>query len=228
MCLKTGVLLTTASALIAALAMGQDNWSQFRGPDSTGVAQGVKLPLRWSATENVVWKTEIPGKGWSSPIVWHGRIIVTSAVGESEAVAPRTGLYIQNMRGRLGGGEFRFMVYCLDWQTGKILWEKTAYQGRPQVAIHAKNSYATATPVADGEQVVACFGTAGLFCYGLDGQAILVAQVGRVSDTVRLGASFLANHPPGPGVRGQRQRNRLLPAGPGQVDRQAALEGRTR
>ena len=166
------------ATLIAALAMGQDNWSQFRGPDSTGVAQGARLPLRWSATENVVWKTEIPGKGWSSPIVWHGRIIVTSAVGESEAVAPRTGLYIQNMQGRLGEGEFRFVVYCLDWQTGKILWEKTAYQGRPQVAIHAKNSYATATPVADGEPgterslVVACFGAAGLFCYGLDGQEI--------------------------------------------------------
>ena len=106
------------------------------------------------------------------------RIIVTSAVGQSEAVAPRTGLYIQNMRGRLGEGEFRFVVYCLDWRTGKILWEKTAYQGRPQAAIHAKNSYATATPVADGEPgterslVVACFGTAGLFCYGLDGQEI--------------------------------------------------------
>ncbi len=169
---KTGSLLAAASALIAALAMGQDNWTQFRGPNSTGVAQVARLPLRWSATENVVWKTEIPGKGWSSPVVWHGRIIVTSAVGESEAVAPRTGLYIQNMQGRLGEGEFRFVVYCLDWQTGKILWEKTAYQGRPKVAIHAKNSYASATPVADGEQVVACFGTAGLFCYGLDGQEI--------------------------------------------------------
>lgn len=169
---RSSASLAVIIGLIALPAAGQDNWPQFRGPDGSGLAPEARLPLRWSDKENVVWKTDIPGKGWSSPIVWNGRVIVTSAIGPSEAVAPRTGIYVQNMRGLPGEGEFRFVVYCLDWQTGKILWEKTAYQGQARTPIHAKNSYATATPAAEGEHVVACFGAVGLFCYGPDGREL--------------------------------------------------------
>lgn len=168
---NTSLLLAVGLALVVAQpALGQGQWPQFRGPNSSGVAADAKLPDSWSKTQNVVWKAELPGKGWSSPIVCGNRIFVTSAVADKPASAPRKGLYIQNMRGETGEGEHRWMVYCLDADTGRIEWEKTAHRGVPPMPIHAKNSYATETPATDGERIVACFGAAGLFCYDINGR----------------------------------------------------------
>ena len=167
--LLTGVM---GIAFLSTVALGQSNWPQFRGADSSGVAAEAKIPDTWSTSKNVVWQTEIPGKGWSSPIVWDDKIIVTSAIAEEPASEPRKGLYIQGMQGRRGEGEHRWMVYCLDWETGKILWEKTAHQGVPRVPIHGKNSYATETPATDGERIVACFGAVGLFAYDMNGREL--------------------------------------------------------
>jgi outer membrane protein assembly factor BamB len=160
------------SALLATVLASSSfadtvNWPQFRGPHSDGLAEGDKLPDRWSTTENVVWKTDIPGWGWSSPVIWGDKIFVTSAVSAKDLPTPTIGGYP-------GGNTkpadiHRFMVYCLDWDTGKIAWEREAHKGAPPQARHPRNAYASETPITDGERVYACFGNIGLFCYDMKG-----------------------------------------------------------
>ncbi len=155
----------------APLARGADNWPQFRGPNAAGIAEGARLPERWSATEHVAWKTAIPGRGWSSPIVWGDRIFVTSVVASGEIEPARKGLYFGGER-PASAAEHRWMVYAVDWATGKIVWEREAHRGAPPVARHLKNSYASETPVTDGERLYVYFGNVGLFCFDLSGKLL--------------------------------------------------------
>ena len=105
--------------LLLAGAALEGNWPQFRGPDSMGVAEDPRLPSTWSTTENVVWKSAIPGRGWSSPIVWDDRIFLTAVVAETDPGAPKTGLYSGGPQD-VPPGEHRWVVYALDWTTGAI------------------------------------------------------------------------------------------------------------
>jgi outer membrane protein assembly factor BamB len=158
------------AVLVQVAAAQTVNWPQYRGANSDGTGEGETLPESWSTTENVVWKADIPGWGWSSPIVWGERIFVTSAVGENE----REKLVI----GGYPGGRtkptdvHRWMTYCLDFDSGKILWEREAHRGVPPEERHPKNSYANPSPVTDGEHVYAMFDNIGLFCYDLDGNEL--------------------------------------------------------
>ena len=155
-----------------------DTWPQFRGPEAAGVSDGAGLPDTWSTTENVVWKTPIPGLGWSSPIVWRDRIFLTSAIQEAGEQEPvKKGLYLFGERPPPEHAQ-RWMVYCLDWATGKILWEKVAGEGVPKFGRHLKNSFASETPVTDGQRVYAYFGSLGLFCYDLDGKELWKRDLG--------------------------------------------------
>jgi outer membrane protein assembly factor BamB len=162
-------LFLTLLAVNTCLA--SDNWPQFRGPKSLGVADDPKLPDKWSATENVAWKTDIPGVGWSSPVVWNNKIFVTSVLSKGEVEAPKKGLYFGGER-KASTDEHRWMVYCVDWKTGKILWERETFKGVPPSSRHLKNSYASETPVTDGERVYVYFGNVGLFCYDMDGKPL--------------------------------------------------------
>ena len=159
-------------------AFGGECWPQFRGPASSGVSDGSGLPDAWSATENVVWTTKIPGRGWSSPVVWGDRIFVTSAIKEGGELEPvKKGLYLFGER--LPPKEVhRWMVFCIDWNTGKILWEKVAGRGVPKHGHHLKNSLASETPVTDGQRVVAYFGSLGVFCYDSSGNEIWSRKLG--------------------------------------------------
>jgi outer membrane protein assembly factor BamB len=162
-------------AILASFLFGvfaDDRWPQFRGPQSTGVVEDPQLPDKWSATENVAWKTDIPGLGWSSPIVWGDRIFVTSVISAAEIEPPKKGLYFGGERYGVPKDEHRWMVYCVDWKTGKILWQQEAFRGAPKTTRHLKNSYASETPVTDGERVYAYFGNLGLFCYDLNGKLV--------------------------------------------------------
>src|SRR5215210_1237944 len=108
-----------ASSLILLLIAGaaaNDRWPQFRGPGSLGVVEDPALPDTWSATENVAWKAEIPGTGWSSPIVWGDNIFVTSVVSAVEGEKPKKGLYFGGER-RAPEDPHRWMVYCVDFNT---------------------------------------------------------------------------------------------------------------
>jgi outer membrane protein assembly factor BamB len=149
------------------------NWPQFRGSRGDGVAYGANLPVTWSNTNNVVWSCPIPGKGWSSPIVWGERVFVTSAVCPGAVVAMTEARgFSEHVQGVTSAAEHQYMLYCVDWRTGKPLWSRCAHEGVPPRPIHPKNSYATETPTTDGERVYACFGDIGVFCYDMDGREL--------------------------------------------------------
>jgi len=165
---RPAVALSFILLLITGVA-ANDNWPQFRGPGSLGVVEDASLPDKWSTTENVSWKTDIPGTGWSSPVVWGDNVFLTSVLSSVDGEKPKKGLYF--------GGErpaptdvHRWMVYCVDLKTGKIRWEREVYQGPPATSRHLKNSYASETPVTDGERVYAYFGNVGAFCFDMNGK----------------------------------------------------------
>ncbi|MEO1984149.1 MAG: PQQ-binding-like beta-propeller repeat protein, partial [Fuerstiella sp.] len=150
----------------------ENDWPQFRGADARGVSSNEGLPVTWSATENVAWKTDLPGRGWSSPIVWGNRVFVTSVVNTGTTEEPKKGLYFGGDRPDLPDTVHQWIVFCMDLESGKILWQKEVHEGKPQTSIHLKSSYASETPITDGERVYAYFGNVGVFCFDFEGQLL--------------------------------------------------------
>jgi outer membrane protein assembly factor BamB len=149
-----------------------DDWPAFRGGGAAGVGQGKTLPSKWDAATNVLWKADVPGAGWSSPIVWGKRVFVTSAVSDSKLPEPRKGLYITDLKGKPPPGEHQWALHCFDADTGKLLWKRTCFSGKAAGTLHLKNTLASETPVTDGKHVIAYFGNVGAACYDLDGKAV--------------------------------------------------------
>ncbi len=153
--------------------LAADNWPQFRGADATGVVAGESnLPVTWSATDNVAWKTDIAGRGWSSPVVWDNKVFLTTVINTGESEEPKKGLYFGGNRPEPPASEHQWVVQCLDLQNGSVLWSKQVHQGVPETPIHLKNSYASETPVTDGEHLYVVFGGVGIFCFDFDGEQI--------------------------------------------------------
>ncbi|MSU64105.1 MAG: serine/threonine protein kinase [Pedosphaera sp.] len=174
-CPQIGVVLFTFGLLVSNLGTADDNWPRFRGADATGVASDdPRLPVEWSKTNNVVWTTDIPGLGWSSPVVWGNRVFLTTVVSDKDDanVKPKKGLYLGEGRREVPQGVHRWLTCCLDLRTGKVLWTKEAHQGLPKVTRHPKSTYASETPATDGERLYVLFGDLGLYCYDLDGQPL--------------------------------------------------------
>jgi outer membrane protein assembly factor BamB len=170
---KICLSLVFACALLKSALHGADaNWPGFRGPEATGVADGAGIPERWSATENVAWKTEIPGRGWSSPVVWEDRVFLTTAVDSGTPRAAKKGLYFGGEQSRPPSTVHQWQVMCLSATTGKVLWQRTVREGKPATPIHIKNSYASETPVTDGERLYASFGNVGVFCLDFEGNVV--------------------------------------------------------
>ncbi|HEV3302918.1 MAG TPA: PQQ-binding-like beta-propeller repeat protein [Planctomycetaceae bacterium] len=137
-------------------------------------------PDRWSATESVAWKTDVAGLGWSSPIVWNGRIYLTTCVNTSPDRKPRKGLYMEDLDATKYPKEMSihsWKTLCLDLTTGKIVWEKVASEGIPSKPHHIKNTLASETPTTDGERLYVLFGNLGLFCYDLDGKLLWTSPI---------------------------------------------------
>ncbi len=170
-------MVILAAGLLAPNVFAEANWPQFRGP-SAGVAEDSVLPSTWSTTKNVAWTADIPGRGWSSPVVWGNRVFVTSAIGASDTETPKKGLYFGGNRDKPSDKTHLWMVYCIDFNNGKILWERLAHQAVPKHSLHIKNTYASETPVTDGERVYAYFGNVGLFCYDMDGKELWSKEFG--------------------------------------------------
>jgi len=175
---------TAAAALALACAIrpawGGDgassssvHWPSFRGPRASGVADGSSLPVTWNLEtgENIRWKTPIPGLAHSSPIVWGDRLFVTSAVSSDPDPYLRVGLYGESPKHE-EKIEHDYRVYCLDKYTGKIVWERSVYRGVPKEMRHIKATHANCTPATDGKNLVAFFGSEGL--YGLDVDGVLL------------------------------------------------------
>jgi outer membrane protein assembly factor BamB len=152
------------------------HWPQFRGPGARGVSENPRLPIEWSATQNVEWKIEVPGRGWSCPIIWGNRVFLTTVVSEGQMEEPRKGLYFGGERKDVPQSTHRWLVLCYDLHTGKELWRRTANEGIPPNQLHIKNSYASETPVTDGERLYAYFGNVGLFCYDHEGKQLWSAN----------------------------------------------------
>jgi len=167
------MIRTLLCGLIVALsAQPHEHWPQFRGPESRGVASGPNLPDRWSATENIAWKTDVPGRAWSSPIVWGNRVFLTTAVSSGELETPKKGLYFGGNRPEPRAVQIDYKVLCLDLASGRRLWEQSVHQGPSKSPIHLKNSFASETPVTDGQRVYAYFGNLGLYCLDLEGRSV--------------------------------------------------------
>jgi outer membrane protein assembly factor BamB len=171
-----GVVLLSAGFCGGTFAADQ-NWPQFRGPDATGVSDNDALPLHWSATENVAWKTDLPGRGWSSPIIWGDRVFLTSVINRGKSEEPKKGLYFGGDRPTPPADVHEWIVMCLDLKSGEMIWRKTVHEGRPDSSIHLKNSFASETPVTDGERVYAYFGNIGVFCFNPDGDILWEKRV---------------------------------------------------
>ncbi len=168
-----GRLLLSLPLLLACYATAAPpNWPQFRGPGSRGVTEGDTLPDRWSATENVAWKTDIPGRGWSSPVVWANRVFLTTVVNTGTSEEPKKGLYFGGNRPEPPDGVHEWKVFCLELESGRIVWEHQVHEGKPETPIHLKNSFASETPVTDGERVYCYFGNIGIFCFDQQGNPV--------------------------------------------------------
>jgi outer membrane protein assembly factor BamB len=165
--------LPIAAALAATLLSVPlaAQWPQFRGPLSNGVAPDLRVPDRWSATENIVWKTDIPGVGWSSPIVWNNTVFLTSVARAQSGEAPKPGLYFGGER-PAPTDDHRWLVLAVDFASGRILWQREVHRGAPPQSRHLKNSYASETPTTDGERVYALFGNVGVFAFTMDGTPV--------------------------------------------------------
>ncbi len=161
--------LSVVLAGVSAVA-GDDDWPQFRGPGARGVSPAAMLPERWDANHNVAWRREVPGRGWSSPIVTGGKVIVTTAVNQGETEPAKRGLYFGGNRPDPPDTTYQWKILCLDFESGDILWERLAHEGVPGTGVHIKNSYASETPVTDGECVYAYFGNVGVSCWDLAGE----------------------------------------------------------
>jgi len=167
---------TAPAAAQSSGAPTADNWPQWRGPGGLGVGQGT-YPDAWSATDNVAWKTAIPGRGHSSPVVWGDRVFVTtSVVGQQYPgrLAPDH-LGYDMQPGYLHPDSVdvdyahALKVLALDTGSGAIVWEQTAYDGPVYDNRHRKNTYASATVVTDGQGVYASFESEGVYAYEMDG-----------------------------------------------------------
>ena len=180
------------------------DWPQWRGPLGTGAAPAADPPTTWSETENVRWKVKLPGAGRSTPVVWDKYLFVQTAVPVARnAEAPgadvnanvvlvqqqpggrRGGPGGRGGRGGFGGGAppteaYRFVLLCLDRATGKTLWEKVARQEVPHEGHHRDGSFSSYSPVTDGKNVWAYFGSRGLHCYDLQGNLKWSKDLGRM------------------------------------------------
>jgi outer membrane protein assembly factor BamB len=169
-------LLFCAVVLSAAPKSGY--WSYWRGPTANGMAVG-DAPVHWSDTQNIKWQADIPGRGYSSPVIWGDKIFVTTAIkiGVSTTPEPAPAKPAPGAKPPLVASgpqvEHKFDVLCLDRKTGKTIWQRTATTAVPHEGYHSQyGSFASNSPVTDGKNIYAFFGSRGIYCYNMKGQLI--------------------------------------------------------
>jgi len=195
-------ILSHKAALVCALLLmsltvqAQDvAWPQFLGPHSNPVGTHARLAERWSKSENVEWAQEIPGRGWSSPIVTGGKVYVTTGTTEGKSKSPQTGteysneyvaelqkqgLSMQEILKRLNERDIElpnevklhYLLYCLNLKSGKVEWTKEFHQGQPPGGRHRKNSFVSETPVTDGKFIYVYVANLGLWAFDSKGNQV--------------------------------------------------------
>src|SRR5437773_1034705 len=167
--------------LVPAIAVHAQNWPSFRGERASGVANGKPTPTKWDAVkgENVLWKVSIPGLSLASPVVWGDRVFIVTAISSDAANEKsfRHGLY-GDVEPHADMAKHTWKVYALDKRTGKIIWERVAYEGVPKTKRHPKSSQASSTPATDGKHIVAFFGSQGLYTFDWKGTLLWSRDLG--------------------------------------------------
>lgn len=169
-------LLLCAVVVLQHAALAQD-WPQFRGPDGLGISQGKNLPVTWSDTKNLAWKTALPGYGASSPIALGGKLYVTCYSGYAAG----------QTRGSME--DLTLHIICVDANKGTIVWDKKIKPILPESSRVRDHGYAAASPATDGEHLYLFFGKTGVLKYDLEGNRIWQASVGTKTHGWGSGAS---------------------------------------
>jgi outer membrane protein assembly factor BamB len=210
-------LLAAALAALAAIAWSASevaaqenlkNWPQWRGPLANGVAPQADPPVAWGEDKNIVWKVKCLGGGSASPIVWGDKVFVLAAVaadkpaGAKDAAAPTAAeapakALAKPQGARPGGGmprgakpttPYKFEVLCFDRATGRLVWQRTAHEETPHEAHHPSDGgYACYSPITDGQNVYAYFGSRGLYCYDLAGNRKWERDLGKMNIVMQFG-----------------------------------------
>ena len=189
-------VLACALFLVSPTVQGQDiPWPQFRGPDSNPVGAHARLAERWSKTENVEWMQQIPGRGWSSPIVSGGKVYLTTATTEGKSKPPQIGTeysneYVAELQKQglpmdkiiervterdielPNEVKLHYFLYCLNLKSGKVEWQKEFFTGQPPGGRHRKNSFTSESPVTDGKLIYVYVTNLGLWAYDLKGKQV--------------------------------------------------------
>jgi len=169
--------LRPASQSARSLPPAADNWPQWRGPGGLAVGGAESYPDTWSETEHIAWKTPIPGRGHSSPVVWGDRIFLTTAIEGALLPGNKPPVHLGwDMKpgylhpDALGADHANTLkALAIDARTGTVLWDRTLYDGPMYDNRHRKNTYASPTAVTDGSLVYVFFESAGLFALDMDG-----------------------------------------------------------
>jgi outer membrane protein assembly factor BamB len=182
--MKFSIPLFLAMVIFCHNGFSTDNWSQFRGSRGDGTTTLNNLPTEWGVDHNVKWKTKIPGKGWSSPIIWGEKVFITSARRADNV--PET----HDSNNRIyPDHDYKFEIYCLNKNTGEVIWQETAYQGKPAIITHKDNTYASETPATDGKHIYVYFGMIGLYCYDMEGEKVWEKNLGSFPSQANWGTS---------------------------------------
>jgi outer membrane protein assembly factor BamB len=175
-------------------AEGGTGWAQWRGPLATGVAPDADPPVEWGEDSNVRWKTPIPGRGHSSPVVWKDRVFLTTAVETDGKVAEETVRAVESAtpgfhreKAHMPKKVLRFIAMALRRSDGSVLWRRTVCEEAPHGATHADGSWASGSPTTDGERVYAYFGSQGLYCLDMDGNPEWEKRLGRFDIKANFG-----------------------------------------
>lgn len=148
-------------------------WPSYRGYFASGVFDNANLPDYWDVEKsiNINWTAEIPGLGISSPVIWGNKLFITTAISADDNTGLKPGIY-GDISPVDDTSVHEWKVYCYDKNSGELLWERTSYIGVPKIKRHPKSTHANCSVATDGEQVVAFFGSEGLYCYDMNGELL--------------------------------------------------------
>ncbi len=198
------LIALTCAILLRAVAHGDDahrdnrgeqaHWPNWRGPSFNGCADAsANPPVTWNATDNIVWKTPIPGRGINTPIVWGDKIFLLTAIPQGGEARPDNSVGGERSPrgergGQRGGGrgaapageEQSFVVLCLSRNDGSVIWQKEVQRAVPHEGLHDTNTYSSPSAVTDGRRLYASFGSFGIYCLTLDGDIIWSRDLGEM------------------------------------------------
>jgi outer membrane protein assembly factor BamB len=166
------LIISTGNNLQSQI-LPERQWPSYRGYFSSGVLDNANLPDSFNVTTmfNIKWKIEIPGLGLSSPVIWGNNLFITTAISKTDKSGFKPGIY-GDVSPVKDSSEHEWKVYCMDKNSGKIIWEKTAFIGVPKMKRHPKSTHANTSVATDGKYVVAFFGSEGLYCYDYAGKLL--------------------------------------------------------